>query len=245
MSSLAEENSSRAEQITSLSSQLSKAQEQIFSLQSSLLAAQAAAIPLPASPLASTSAISPSQENPDALSTAEAAHALEVSNLTAVIRSLEDGLYKREMRLHELERQIMNLSGRSGTYRSTSGSGSGNGAKGYFFSPPDQEPSAPQSPTVAPKPRLNPVDAILPPSVRHKRQVSLNALKARMEPSVSLKGASPLRGSRTIAEVKEEASIGDEGRRESVDGRSVGVRKQFGDEIMFCCPACDGDLITL
>lgn len=243
MSSLAEENSSRAEQITSLSSQLSKAQEQISSLQSSLLASQAAAIPLPASPLASTSAISPSQENPDSLSTAEAAHALEVSNLTAVIRSLEDGLYKREMRLHELERQIMNLSGRPATYRSTSGGSSG--TKGYFFSPPDQEPSAPQSPTVAPKPRLNPVDAILPPSVRHKRQVSLNALKARMEPSVSLKGASPLRGSRTIAEVKEEASMGDEGRRESVDGRSVGVRKQFGDEIMFCCPACDGDLITL
>jgi hypothetical protein len=22
-------------------------------------------------------------------------------------------------------------------------------------------------------------------------------------------------------------------------------RKQFGDEIMFCCPACEGDLITL
>ncbi len=22
-------------------------------------------------------------------------------------------------------------------------------------------------------------------------------------------------------------------------------RKQFGDEIVFCCPACEGDLITL
>lgn len=137
----------------------------------------------------------------------------------------------------------MDFSGRSGTYRPTSGSGSG--AKGYFFSPPDQQPLAPQSPTIAPKPRLNPVDAILPPSVRHKRQVSLNALKARMEPSMSLKGASPLRGLRTMNEVKEEANGGDEGRRGSVDSRRIGVKKQFGDEIMFCCPACDGELITL
>jgi hypothetical protein len=83
---------------------------------------------------------------------------------------------------------------------------------------------------------------MLPPSVRHRRLVSLSALKARMEPPRPL--ASPSRlGIEAVSE-------GDEG-----EGRmngSVGLtpthaplRKQFGDEIVFCCPACEGDLITL
>lgn len=64
------------------------------------------------------------------------------------------------------------------------------------------------------------VDAILPANVRHKRQVSLTALKARMGSSFSRGGMDSL-------------------------AEHPGERKQFGDEIMFCCPACEGDLITL
>ena len=115
------------------------------------------------------------------------------------------------------------------------------------------------------------VDMILPASVRHKREVSLNALKARMQPTQT----KPLRSphlSKTISagglgnlneddEVRNGNQSEHEGEGGNVDededrrgieetwaGRRTSwmmSRKQFGDEIVFCCPACEGDLITL
>lgn len=73
--------------------------------------------------------------------------------------------------------------------------------------------------------RLPSVDLMLPASVRHKRQASLAGLKARMGPSRTVSGLGPMES------VSEDLGL-------------IG-RKQFGDEIMFCCPACEGDLITL
>lgn len=75
----------------------------------------------------------------------------------------------------------------------------------------------------------------LPASVRHKREVSLSALKARLGSQVTnghghtshasgATPANPTKGAR-------------------LDNTSV--REQWGDEIMFCCPACEGDLINL
>jgi hypothetical protein len=66
---------------------------------------------------------------------------------------------------------------------------------------------------------------MLPASVRHKRQASLAGLKARMGPTRTVSGLGPMES------VEEDLGL-------------IG-RKQFGDEIMFCCPACEGDLITL
>jgi chromosome segregation ATPase len=73
--------------------------------------------------------------------------------------------------------------------------------------------------------RLPTVDLMLPASVRHKRQASLAGLKARMGPTRTVSGLGPMES------VEEDLGL-------------IG-RKQFGDEIMFCCPACEGDLITL
>jgi chromosome segregation ATPase len=73
--------------------------------------------------------------------------------------------------------------------------------------------------------RIPSVDLMLPASVRHKRQASLAGLKARMGPSRTVSGLGPMES------VQEDLGL-------------IG-RKQFGDEIMFCCPACEGDLITL
>ncbi|ORY29119.1 hypothetical protein BCR39DRAFT_598805 [Naematelia encephala] len=115
------------------------------------------------------------------------------------IRQLESALHTATSRVHALSKQVTD-----------------NEPKGIFLSPKadspihDIEPRRPRS-----------IDSALPAAVRHKRQVSLTALKARMEPR------SPLRS--TMESVAEES-----------DGR-----KQFGDEIVFCCPACEGDLITL
>ena len=73
--------------------------------------------------------------------------------------------------------------------------------------------------------RVPTVDLMLPASVRHKRQASLAGLKARMGPTRTVSGLGPMES------VEEDLGL-------------IG-RKQFGDEIMFCCPACEGDLITL
>jgi chromosome segregation ATPase len=73
--------------------------------------------------------------------------------------------------------------------------------------------------------RVPTVDLMLPASVRHKRQASLAGLKARMGPNRTVSGLGPMES------VEEDLGL-------------IG-RKQFGDEIMFCCPACEGDLITL
>ena len=74
------------------------------------------------------------------------------------------------------------------------------------------------------------IDAILPANVRQKRQVSLAALKARME-QVS---AGKLQ------------SVAEERHHSPSHTSGLGsVRKQFGDEIVFCCPACQGELITV
>jgi hypothetical protein len=150
----------------------------------------------------------------------------------------------------------------------TSPRGSGSGAKGLFLAPADEAtrgsgsglggfgglggsspgPSSPRGGNVGNNTNTlgnRSVDAILPAAVRHRRQVSLSALKARMEPAPSLRVSSG-----RMAAVGEEAE-GDGGVEGSTSSAHAyqhahaHVPKQFGDEIVFCCPACEGDLITL
>ncbi|WRT68837.1 uncharacterized protein IL334_005818 [Kwoniella shivajii] len=173
--------------------------------------------------------------------------ALEISSLTSQIRELESSLHTSNTRIHSLSKQLTDLTlshnqiqkERDELVGSFSPSGSrGPSTKSYFLSPKDEYPS---SPGVRRIPSGNggnsAVDAILPPSVRHKRQVSLNALKARME------FTKPLSSPNKLSSLHE-----DEERPGTLSTDSNGwtkTRKQFGDEIMFCCPACEGDLITL
>ncbi|KAK8843491.1 hypothetical protein IAR55_007151 [Kwoniella newhampshirensis] len=230
--------------------------------------------------------------NSQSVPEAESAHALAISDLNAQIRNLESSLHSSTSRFHTLSKQLTDLqiayaltqkerdealAALGGFSPSASGSatrGSG-GAKGFFLSPADEYPSpsasastsAPFPPLSIPnKPRLAAnaaVDAILPPSVRHKRQVSLNALKARMEPRTIVKmdtlgeedGQS--NGGLSTGDMERTGSaastpgLGGKSKSHSIGGTGTGMRgpttttKQFGDEIMFCCPACQGDLITL
>ena len=129
----------------------------------------------------------------------ESGDRLQSSQQAERIRSLEASLHAAESRIYELCRQPST-------------------PKSLFIS----------NDTVSPKPspRLG-VDALLPAVVRHKRQVSLSALKARMEP------ARPAR--RPMERLSED-----------VPEELISLPpKQFGDEIMYCCPACEGDLITI
>lgn len=145
-----------------------------------------------------------------ASATSEDQTRLEISKQAAKIRELESALHAATSRVHTLTRQLS-----ANTPPMTSPS------RGILYSP-DEKQGRPSGP-----PRLPSVDMLLPASVRHKRQVSLAGLKARMGTA-----------NRTVS------SIG--GGMDSVQ-EDLGLigRKQFGDEIMFCCPACEGDLITL
>ena len=91
------------------------------------------------------------------------------------------------------------------------------------------------------------VDDLLPASVRQKRQVSLHALKARMD---SYERRKPAR----MDSLPENGDADGGGRKEAAKVETTTpkivsglghVRRQFGDEIVFCCPACEGDLITV
>ena len=141
--------------------------------------------------------------------------ALELSRRAEQIRTLESALHASTSRVHALSRQLTDLHAayttaqreRDDAITAVQSGLSPGGKRGILLSPDERPRTA--------------VDAILPAAVRHRRQVSLAGLKARMEPRRGVKMES-------LAEEED-----------------VLPGKQFGDEIMFCCPACDGDLITL
>lgn len=96
----------------------------------------------------------------------------------------------------------------------------------------------------------------LPADVRHKRQVSLTALRARMNANATAMadgGNQSKKQNGTLAEAEDGGSTSQsgEGKEGKKGKKGVGangldsVQEQFGDEIMFCCPACEGDLINL
>ena len=138
----------------------------------------------------------------ESVSTLRAAHTLELSRQAEQIRHLEASLHASTSRVHSLSRELFEAQKERDQAR--------------VFD------DGPRSPSL--DSRQFSVDSLLPANVRHKRQVSLAALKARMDSSVKME---------KIAE--------DSGHTTGLGS----VRKQFGDEIVFCCPACDGDLITL
>jgi septal ring factor EnvC (AmiA/AmiB activator) len=124
-----------------------------------------------------------------------------------VVKRLEEELQASASRIQALTRQLADLQAAYASSQKERGEAR-------------RTPSA-ETPPLSRTSNVNrTVDAILPANVRHKRQVSLTALKARMGSSFTRGGMESL-------------------------AENPGERKQFGDEIMFCCPACEGDLITL
>ena len=217
-------------------------QKEHAALQSQLeqLRSSASSIPLPTSP-------------PPSDTDADGSLSLALSQSTERIRTLEASLHAATSRVHQLSRQLTDLQAAYATIQrekerddlllasSSPPSMGGIRTRGLGFSPTN-EPTSPglglgRPPIISSRS----VDMILPASVRQKRQVSLSALKARMDASKPLPSPS-----------KMEAVVEGEGRsspRRSDSSTHLAAqsqaRKQFGDEIVFCCPACEGDLITL
>jgi hypothetical protein len=197
----------------------------------------------------------------------ESAAQLELSASGERIRALEASLHASSSRVHELSRQLGDLHvahalAQKALRATSSPRGSGSGAKGLFLAPADEAvrgsglggsspgPSSPRGGNVGNNTNTvvntlgnRSVDAILPAAVRHRRQVSLSALKARMEPAPSRVASGRMAA---VGEEPEGDGAGVEGSTSPAHAYAhVQVPKQFGDEIVFCCPACEGDLITL
>jgi hypothetical protein len=168
----------------------------------------------------------------DAVTTLKASHDLELSQQAERVRSLESSLHAAENRVHQLTRQL------SDVQLSSPSSGP---SRGYFLTDGDGPSSSGRAPGQPSRPTG--VDALLPAHVRHKRQVSLSALKARMEPTRRVTSSAMVNLNEDDESQTGGASSAGGTPMETKTKKSG--RAQFGDEIVYCCPACDGDLITL
>ena len=142
------------------------------------------------------------EQEGEVISSLKSNHALEISDKTAKIRNLEQELHDAQTKIHSLSRQVSELN------------------------------ESKASPMASPDHRYRPIglDAFLPVHVRQKRQVSLTALKARMQPKRLGSNLGVPRDS-PITPVEEK--------------NGLSRQAQFGEEIVSCCPACQGDLISL
>ncbi|KAG2155647.1 hypothetical protein DEU56DRAFT_317144 [Suillus clintonianus] len=181
-------------------------------------------------------------------------HALDLSNAHSQIRALETTVFEAQAKSHNLQKQISILEDQLAQQRSTSR------ATSRPFSP--GVPGRPSSRTLnhtdlrrgsfthkssnlaPPSPRTV-FDVGLSPETRHKRQVSLGMLKARIDSELAA-SAGGYPSSRQLSPVPQ----GDEmsGREPDIasHGEYIHRRPQFMDEShIFWCHSCHGDLVIL
>lgn len=183
----------------------------------------------------------PSLDN-EMLSALKQQHVLELSSAQSQIRALETAVFEAQDRAHRLQRQIGVLEDQLAQTRASR-------TTPRPFSPstsvrPSSRASSSlrrasfgkQSGLVPPSTR-SVFDVGLSPETRHKRQVSLNMLKARIESETAANSHTP----RVLSPVPQ----GDEQTFPSVhEGHSW--RPQFMDEShIFWCHSCRGDLVIL
>lgn len=177
----------------------------------------------------------------DAIAAMQSQHAIDLSERDSAIRRAEDEAHQQTSRVHDMSKQIGDLEQELASLRSQLASRDGavgemsanagnatprsDGQRSATFTIPVPLQVAPPSASI---------DASLPPSMRHKRQVSLAMLKARMSgPPLSLGGRS-IASSDVIAEEDDHlAHLGPT------------FASQISDDAVFWCPECHGDLITL
>jgi small-conductance mechanosensitive channel len=208
----------------------------------------------------------------EAVASLKSSHILEVSQHAEKIRNLEESLHASTSRVHDLSRQLGDLQDAYSALQKErddaiaapstfSPRAVGSSTRGLFLSPAEEIPSS-SSPSYFPDQRNGgpsrpfSVDSLLPASVRHKRQVSLTALKARMEHSHSYTRP-PIDRMESVSETADKSRRGSTtSASNSTDTPGIAsalgfvnsrrkARQQFGDEIVGCCPACEGDIISL
>lgn len=182
-------------------------------------------------------------------------HAMDLSNANSQIRILETTVFEAQAKSHSLQKQINILEDQLAQQRSTSR------ATSRPFSP--GVPGRPSSRTLnpvdlrrgsfthkssnlaPPSPRTV-FDVGLSPETRHKRQVSLGMLKARIDSEVAA-SASGYPSSRQLSPVPQGNEVsGQEPDSPSWHAQHIHRRPQFMDEShIFWCHSCDGELVIL
>ncbi|KAG2367720.1 hypothetical protein BDR07DRAFT_1350603 [Suillus spraguei] len=180
-------------------------------------------------------------------------HAMDLSNANSQIRALETTVFEAQAKSHSLQKQISILEDQLAQQRSTSR------ATSRPFSP--GVPGRPSSRTLnpidlrrgsfthrssnlaPPSPRTV-FDVGLSPETRHKRQVSLGMLKARIDSEVAA-SAGGYPSSRQLSPVPQ-GDEGTSGREPDSPSWHTHRRPQFMDEShIFWCHSCDGELVIL
>jgi myosin protein heavy chain len=183
-------------------------------------------------------------------------HAMDLSNANSQIRALETAVFEAQAKSHNLQKQISILEDQLAQQRSTSR------ATSRPFSPgvPGRPSSRALNPTdlrrgsfshrssnLAPPSPRTVFDVGLSPETRHKRQVSLGMLKARIDSEVAA-SAGGYPSSRQLSPVPQgnEGISGREPDSPSWHAQHIHRRPQFMDEShIFWCHSCDGELVIL
>ncbi|KAL4070562.1 hypothetical protein J3A83DRAFT_4095063 [Scleroderma citrinum] len=179
------------------------------------------------------------------LSALKQQHVLELSSANSQIRALETAVFEAQDRAHRLQRQVGVLEDQLAQTRtsratprpfspSTSARSSSRASSGLR-----RASFGKQSGLVPPSTR-SVFDVGLSPETRHKRQVSLSMLKARIESEAAANGHT----SRVLSPVLQAHELS----LSSVEEVSAAHprRPQFMDELhIFWCRSCRGDLVIL
>ena len=167
------------------------------------------------------------------LSAVRQQHTIELSSAQSQMRALESAAFEAQDRAHRLQRQVHVLEDQlavRSVSRASSRPFSPAAKSGSRTSGETRRASVGKSGLVPPTRSV--FDVGLSPETRHKRQVSLTMLKARIE-SETHRQTPPLRG---LSPVPDSA----------LDTDSLSHRAQFMDEShIFWCHACRGELVIL
>lgn len=216
---------------------------------------------LRASRLNSPTASSGTNLNEEIMEAQAQQHALELSTAQSQIRTLETTLFQEQAKTHSLQRRITTLEDElhttkvqvatAASHKPTSPriSSINNLRRVSSPTPPVGRNSGELqrrsvSSTYRPVTQIPVLDESLSADVRHKRKISLGMLKARIDSEMALKVPLALTPSNvgtprlgTLSELNESSP------RASKKGVQL---PQFGDEThVFCCAACQGDLVIL
>lgn len=183
-------------------------------------------------------------------------HAMDLSNANSQIRALETAVFEAQAKSHSLQKQIGILEDQLAQQRSTSRATSRPFSPGVparpssrTFNPTDLRRGSfsHRSSNLAPPSPRTVFDVGLSPETRHKRQVSLGMLKARIDSEVAA-SAGGYPSSRQLSPVPQgnEGTSGREPDSPSWHSQHIHRRPQFMDEShIFWCHSCDGELVIL
>lgn len=191
------------------------------------------------------------------LSSLKQQHALDLSTAQSKIRALESSVFEAEAKAHSLQKHVSSLEGQLAQLRSS---------QRVLHRP--HSPSVPSRPSSRTQNHMDlrrasltmhrPIHPTPPPlsrsvfdqnmssETRHKRQVSLSMLKARMDSELATAPASARPPSRALSPIHSLPTVVEPISEPNTPPLNGFHRPQFMDEShVFWCNSCRGDLVIL